>query len=76
MRSTSADLVGIARTARARRIAEGVTQSDLGGLAGVGARFVVEFEQAKPTLAIGKVIAVLDALGFDLRAVPRNLTGR
>jgi y4mF family transcriptional regulator len=72
LRTAPPQLIELARLARARRTAEAVTQAELGGLAGVGARFVVELEQAKPTLAIGKVIAVLDALGFELRAVPRR----
>jgi len=48
-----------------------LTQVDLGGIANVGERFVVEMEQAKPTLAIAKVIAVLEALGLSLQASHR-----
>ncbi|MBN8428696.1 MAG: helix-turn-helix transcriptional regulator [Xanthomonadales bacterium] len=66
LRSENALLAQIAVTVRHRRLAAGITQEVLAGLSGTGARFVRELEQAKPTLEIGKVLAVLQALGLRL----------
>lgn len=76
LRDAPEELVELARRIRSERNAQGLTQVDLGGLANVGERFVVELEQAKPTLAIGKAIAVLEALGLRLQAQPRTLLPR
>ncbi|HND50748.1 MAG TPA: type II toxin-antitoxin system Y4mF family antitoxin [Pirellulaceae bacterium] len=56
---------------RERRRANGLTQRELGELAGVGTRFVSELERGKPTLRLdslrkvllvfGKTLAVIDA---------------
>ena len=46
---------------RKRRKAAGLTQRELGELAGVGTRFVSELERGKPTVrvdAVNKVVAV------------------
>lgn len=66
LRSDGALLAQIAVTVRHRRLDAGITQEVLAGLSGTGARFVRELEQAKPTLEIGKVLAVLQALGLRL----------
>lgn len=52
----------------------GVTQRDLAMTAGTGLRFVVELEQGKETLQIGKVLDVLHAVGLrlDLRSAAEN----
>lgn len=47
----------------------GVTQRDLAMAAGTGLRFVVELEQGKPSLQMGKVLDVLQALGLTLDVV-------
>jgi y4mF family transcriptional regulator len=73
LRDAPSDLVELARLIRSARIAQGLTQVDLGGLANVGERFVVEAEQAKPTLAVGKLMSVCAALGYRLQATPRSL---
>lgn len=65
-RSDEALLAQMAVTVRHRRLAAGITQEVLAGLSGTGPRFVRELEQAKPTLEIGKVLAVLQALGLRL----------
>lgn len=72
MREAPLDLLELARLVRRARTDQGLTQVDLGGLANVGERFVVELEQAKPTLAIGKTINVLEALGLRLIASARS----
>ena len=41
-----------------------------GGAAAVGVRFRVEVERGKPTAQLGRVLAVLDALGRTLRIEP------
>jgi hypothetical protein len=40
------------------------------GLSNTGTRFVIELEHGKPTIAVGKLIDVLTALGLTLRVVP------
>ena len=51
---------------RAARKAQGLRQEELAGVAGVGTRFVIELEAGKPTIKLGKVMAVLAALGLML----------
>jgi y4mF family transcriptional regulator len=48
---------------RQRRLSAGLTQQQLGELAGVGKRFVVELEGGKATLRLDKVNLVLAAFG-------------
>jgi y4mF family transcriptional regulator len=54
---------------RARRKTARLTQLQLGELAGVGKRFVVELEQGKPTLRMDKVNQVLAVFGRQLGPV-------
>ncbi len=48
------------------RVAQGLLQTDVAGLANTGNRFVVELEQGKPTLQLQKVLDVLDLLGLEV----------
>ena len=48
---------------RQRRLSAGLTQQQLGELAGVGKRFVVELEGGKATLRLDKVNLVLAVFG-------------
>ena len=48
---------------RVARKALGLTQAELALAAGVGLRFVVELEAGKPTVRLGLVLRVIDALG-------------
>ena len=48
---------------RQRRLSAGLTQQELGELAGVGKRFVVELEGGKATLRLDKVNLVLAVFG-------------
>jgi y4mF family transcriptional regulator len=41
----------------------GLTQSDLALASGVGLRFIVDLEAGKPTVQLGRVLRVIDALG-------------
>ncbi len=59
----------VARFVRLRRTRSRLTQRDLGDLAGVGKRFVVELEAAKPTLRMDKVNQVLAVFGRRLGPV-------
>lgn len=54
-------------TIRKARRALGLRQDELAGAAGVGLRFIVDLEAGKTTAQLGKALAVLDALGCDLR---------
>ncbi len=55
------------RIVRETRRAQGLRQDQLAGAAGVGVRFLVELEAGKATAQIGKALAVLAALGCNLR---------
>ncbi len=63
--STSA-IQSIAEAVRRTRRLHGLTQSDLAGLSGTGPRFISELENAKPTVAMNKVLTVLAVLGLRL----------
>ena len=64
---TPADLGTIVRTTRK---AQGLRQDELAGAAGVGLRFVVDLEAGKPTVQLGKMLLVLQALGCTLDVRP------
>jgi len=67
----------LARTIRARRKELGLTQIELGLLADVSASFLNDVESAKPSVALDRVIRVLDVLGLEpqlaLKQAPRAL---
>lgn len=48
------------------------TQAELADKAGVGRKFVVELEAGHPRAELAKVLDVLDALGIDATAQPRE----
>ena len=48
---------------------QGVTQLELSLAADVGRRFVVELEDGKETLQVGKLLKVMSALGIELKLV-------
>jgi len=48
-----------------------LSQTAFADVAGVGRRFVSELENGKPTLELGKVMAVCSAAGLDLMAAFR-----
>ena len=57
----------IGRIVRTARRAQGLRQDQLAGAAGVGVRFLSEFERGKPTVRLEKMIAVLETLGCTMR---------
>jgi y4mF family transcriptional regulator len=61
--------LNIASFVRERRLSAGLTQVELGDLAGVGKRFIVELEQGKPTLRLDKINQVLQVFGRQLGVV-------
>ena len=63
-------------TVKSARRALKLRQAELAAAAGVGVRFLVELEAGKPTVQLGKVLAVLDALGLDCRLIPRSESHR
>jgi y4mF family transcriptional regulator len=63
------DRESIGSFVRARRKANGMTQVELGELAGVGTRFVSELERGKPTLRMDKVNRLLAVFGKRLGLV-------
>ncbi len=60
--------------ARAKRESLGLGLREAAPAAGVGTRFLSEFERGKPTAEIGKVLAALHAIGLDLAVVPSTQT--
>ena len=62
----------IATTIKAARRALKLRQAELAAATGVGLRFLIELEAGKPTVQLGKVLAVLNALGLDCTLVPRS----
>ncbi len=52
---------------RRARKAMGLRQDEFAAAAGVGLRFVVELERGKPTIQLGRTLAVLAAAGLDLQ---------
>lgn len=56
----------IGRRVREARKSMGMTQQRFADLAGVGRRFLVELEQGKSSLEIGRVLAVCQAAGLKL----------
>jgi HTH-type transcriptional regulator / antitoxin HipB len=65
----SADDAGL--FCRSWRKREQITQAELADSAGVGVRFVSEFERGKPTCEIGKVIKLCKTIGIDFYAAKR-----
>ncbi|ALH79231.1 MULTISPECIES: type II toxin-antitoxin system Y4mF family antitoxin [Sphingopyxis] len=71
------DIGSIGQMVRRVRKRAGLRQDELAGAAGVGIRFIVDLEAGKPTLQVGKVLHVLDALGIVVALTTRSegLTG-
>ena len=57
----------LGRTLRSARKQLGLTQPQLALAAGVGVRFIVDLEAGKPTLRLGNVLRVIDALGGEVQ---------
>lgn len=60
---TSADIGVLVRSARKE---QNLRQDELAGVSSVGVRFIVDLEAGKPTAQIGKVLQVLQILGYSV----------
>ena len=65
--------VQIGQIVRTTRTSTGLRQEQLAGAAGVGLRFIVDLEAGKPTVRLGLVLQVLEALGCEIRISPPGL---
>jgi y4mF family transcriptional regulator len=61
-------VIDIGSIVRERRKALGYTQSEVAALCGTGIRFISDLENGKPTIEMGKTIAVANGLGIDMLA--------
>jgi len=66
------NLPPVSQFVREQRKRNGLTQSDLARMAGVGYRFVRELEGGKKTLRLDKVNQVLMMFGCELGVVRHN----
>ena len=65
----------IAVSIREERRRQRIRQQDLADLANVSCRFLSDLENAKPSVELLKVLAVLAALGLDLQILTRGQKG-
>jgi y4mF family transcriptional regulator len=61
----------VGSTVREQRERTGLRQDELALAAGVSTRVVHQIEHGKPTSRLDSIIAVLDALGLELKISPR-----
>lgn len=65
-KTTIQNMDDLAKVIRLARKKQGLSQTELAGISGLGRRFISELEQGKPTAQVGKVILVLNVLGVSL----------
>ena len=65
----------IGEAVRRARKAMGLRQDEFAAAAGVGLRFLVELERGKPTVQLGRVLAVLAAAGLELQLLEPPTAG-
>ena len=70
MRSPTLTPSDLGLLVRRVRKAQDLRQDQLAGVAGVGLRFIVDLEAGKPTIQIGKLLTVLEALGCKVTITP------
>lgn len=68
---THKEVASLGQCVRLARKQQGLTQAELAGLAGVGARFVSDVENGKPTVQLGLVLHLLNLVGLELVSVER-----
>ena len=64
-------LLALGDQIRAARLANTMTQEELALVSGVGRELVIQLENGKPGVTLGKVCRVLAALGLQLTALGR-----
>ena len=57
---------------RAKRKKDGLTQAEVAAICGFGNRFLVDLENGKPTVQMGKALEVLKSLGLEVHIVSRG----
>lgn len=62
----------LGQAVREERRLQGLVQEDLALAAGTGRRFIIELERGKPSIQLGPVLDVLNALGLDLEIGKEN----
>lgn len=62
----------LGKVIRDKRNKDGLTQRDVAGVCDLGNRFLVDLENGKPTVQLGKVLEVLHSLGLEVYIVPRG----
>ena len=62
----------LGKAVRRHRKSRELTQEAAAALSNVSIGFLSNFENGKPTAAIGKILQTLEALGLELIAVPRG----
>ncbi|MFH1504922.1 MAG: type II toxin-antitoxin system Y4mF family antitoxin [Candidatus Omnitrophota bacterium] len=65
-------MLGISSQVKSLRRKNGLTQVEFAKRAGVGLRFLREFEQGKTTVRMDKLMQVLDFLGYCLELKRRG----
>lgn len=60
----------VAEAVRSGRREASLSQADLAAKAGTGRRFIVDLGSGHPTAQLGKTLAVLEALGITVAALP------
>lgn len=63
---TLSSTLELGKLVRSVRKAQGLTQLDVAGLAGLSNRFVIDLERGKETLQMQKVLDVLSLLGLEV----------
>ncbi|MDP3177944.1 MAG: helix-turn-helix transcriptional regulator [Spirochaetaceae bacterium] len=66
------DTIEFGTAIRTRRKALGYTQAQVAALCATGIRFISDLENGKPTIELGKALAVAQALGIDIVAKLRG----
>lgn len=64
-------LLALGNQIRHARLSSGMTQEELALVVGVGRELVIQLENGKPGVTLGKAIRVLAALGLQLTAQER-----
>lgn len=62
----------IGQTIKQARKKQNFTQAEAAGYLDVGPRFLSDLENGKPTVQLGKAIAVIEGLGFEVMLVPKK----
>ena len=73
MVATTQTATRLAHDVRSRRVALKLGQQELAELSGTSIRFVRSLEHGNTTVQMDKVLAVLEALGLDLRVDVRTV---